>query len=140
MWYETEWFVIVMMLMSALMIYSSYKRLKMTFEKASEDLKDSIKYANGFGKYAILFFTGVTVALTVAYVGAAGISGLLPIIVVYALVAIKLIALMMEYGALQKVWGYGKKSFAFDKIQCWINLVTAVFIVFRFFMTGLVRV
>lgn len=135
---DSKWFIIVMMLLSALMAYASIKRLQMSMKDARKDLSDSRVYAERMGKYAVLLFSSFTVILTIAYVAAAGRLGLLPIIIVYVLVGFKMLALMIEYGALQGTWGYGKKSFAFDKIQCWINLATVVTVILRFFTVGLI--
>jgi len=135
---ESKWFIIVMMLLSVLMVYSSVKRLKMNLEDTVKDLDESRENANKMGKYAVLFFSLIAASLMLIYVVSAGWMGLLPMMVVYALIIMKLTAVMIEYGGLQETWGYGKKSFAFDKIQCWINIVTAVAVMFRFFSTGLI--
>ena len=140
MWYETNWFVIVMMVLSVLMLYSSTRRLKMNFDQAVEDFKDSISNSEGFGKHAVVIFTGIILVLMVGYIAAAGVSGLIPFAVVYALMVVKLLAVMIEYGGMKGVWGYGKKTFAFDKIQCWVNIATAITIIARFFITGIVRI
>lgn len=141
MWYENKMFVIVMMVLSGLMLYASVKRAMLSFEKAKEDLDESKAYAEKYGKHAILAFTIVTVLFTIGYIVSAYTAGLIDILpVIYALIIMKCFGLMIEYGALQGTWQYNKASFAFDQIQCWINVVTAIYVVARFFLIGLVTI
>lgn len=129
MWYEGTGFLIGMLVVSGLIFYMSFKDVFASYENSKKDIDESREYAEKFGKNAIMFFTAITVIISLAYVVLGQIIGLIPATAVYGIVILMLCNLMLENMCLANAMKYNRFVFVFDKVQRVVNVGLSLLVI-----------